>query len=72
MAHAHGSGGTGFVHVDSVSLDNVEIPRFALQLFVEKFLQPQYPDIGLDSRFQLPDRIQSATLGEHKLTVVQK
>lgn len=72
LAHAHGSGGTGFVHVDSVSLDNVEIPRFVLRLFVEKFLQPQYPDIGLDSRFQLPDRIQDATLGEHKLTVVQK
>jgi hypothetical protein len=71
-AHAHGSGGTGFVHVDSVSLDGVEIPRFALQLFVEKYLQPQYPDIGLDSRFQLPDRIESVHVGEHKVTVVQK
>ena len=72
VAHAHGAGSTGFVHVDSVSLDGVEIPRFALQLFVEKFLQPQYPDVGLDSRFRLPDRIASATVGEHKLTVLQK
>lgn len=72
VAHAHGSGGAGFVHVDSVSLDNVEIPRFALQLFVEKFLEPTYPDIGLDSGFQLPDRIQSATVGEQKVTVVQR
>ena len=72
IAHAHGAGGEGFVHVDSVSFDGVEIPRFALQLFVEKYLQPQYPDVSLDSRFQLPDRIESATVGEHKLAVVQK
>jgi hypothetical protein len=72
VAHAHGAGGTGFVHIDSVSLDEIEIPRFALQLFVEKYLQPQYPDIGLDSRFKLPNRIQSASAGEHKLTVTQK
>ncbi len=72
VAHAHGSGGEGFVSVDSVSLDNVEIPRFVLQLFVSKYLQPKYPDIGLDSRFKLPNRITTATIGEHKLTIVQR
>lgn len=72
IAHAHGTGGEGFVHVDSVSLDGVEIPRFVLQLFVDKYLRPQYPDIGLDSRFKLPDRIIGAVVGAHKLTVVQK
>ena len=72
VAHAHGAGGAGFVHVDSVSLDGVEIPHFALELFVEKYLQPKYPDVGLDSKFQLPDRIANATVGEHTLTVVQK
>ncbi|HZP16452.1 MAG TPA: hypothetical protein VFB00_00705, partial [Terriglobales bacterium] len=34
--HAHGAGGQGYVHVDSVALDGVEVPRFLLQLFVEK------------------------------------
>jgi len=72
VAHAYGTGGEGLVHVDSVSLDGIEIPRFALQLFAEKYVQPRYPDIGLDSKFQLPDRITSATAGAHKLTVVQK
>jgi hypothetical protein len=72
IAHAHGTGGEGFVHVDSVSLDGVEIPRFALQMFVDKYLHPKYPDIGLDSRFQLPNRIATATVGTHTLTVVQK
>ena len=72
QAHAQGSGGTGTVHVDSVILDGAEIPRFLLQLFVEKYLQPKYSDVGLDSRFALPDRIDTATIGRHLLTVTQK
>jgi hypothetical protein len=71
-AHASGRAGQGLVHVDSVALDGVEIPRFALQLFVDKYLQPKYPEVGLDSRFRLPDRIDNATVGVHKLSVVQK
>ena len=71
-AHAHGTGGFGYVQVDSVTLDGVEIPRFALQLFLEKFLQPKYPGVGVDSKFTLPDRIDTATVGLHTLTVVQK
>ena len=72
VAQAHGSGGVGYVQVDSGSLDGVEIPRFVLQLFVEKFLQPKYPGIGLDSKFALPDRIDTAAVGSHTLTIVQK
>ena len=41
VAHAHGAGGQGYVHVDSVALDGVEIPQFVLELFVEKFLHAQ-------------------------------
>jgi len=72
VAHAHGAGGQGYVHVDSVSLDGVEIPEFVLELFVEKYLQPKNPQIGLDSEFALPDRIDTATVGLHKLIVTQK
>jgi hypothetical protein len=72
VAHAHGAGGQGFVNVDSVALDGVSIPRFALQLFVEKYVQPKYPNIGMNSRFALPDRIDTATVGLHKLSVTQK
>jgi len=72
VAHAHGAGGQGYVHVDSVSLDGVEIPEFVLELFVEKYLQPKNPQIGLDSQFALPDRIDTATVGLHKLIVTQK
>ena len=72
VAHARGSGGQGRVNVDSVALDDTEIPRFILQIFVDKFLKPKYPNVGLDSTFKLPAKIDLAIVGEHKLTVTQK
>ena len=71
-AHAYGAKGEGFVHVDSVSLDGVEVPQFVLQLFVEKYLKPKYPNIGLDSRFALPARVDATTVGLHRVTLSQK
>ena len=70
--HAYAARGEGVVHVDSVSLDGVEVPQFVLQLFVEKYLKPKYPNIGLDSRFALPARVDAATVGLHRVTVTQK
>ena len=72
VAHAEATGGVGSVEVDSVSLDGVEIPRFVLQLFVANYIQPKYPNLGLDSTFRLPERIDQATVGVHALTVTQK
>ena len=72
VAHAHGAEGRGHVHVDSVSIDDMEVPHFVLQLFVDKFLTPKYPDLGIDSQFALADRIDSATVGSHELTIIQK
>lgn len=72
VAHARGVNHTGYVEVDSVALDGVEIPRFVLQVFVQKYLQPKYPNIGLNSQFALPAKIDTATVGQNKLTVTQK
>ena len=71
-AHAYSARREGVVHVDSVSLDGVEVPAFVLEMFVEKYLKPKYPDIGIDSRFALPARVDSATVGLHQVTVIQK
>ena len=70
--HAYGARNEGLVHVDSVFLDGVEIPRFALEMFVEKYLMPKYPTVGLDSRFALPARVDTVTIGLHKVTMTQK
>jgi len=72
VAHAHGAGHLGYVAVDSVSLDGVDIPRFVLQLFVEKYLTPKYRDVGLNSRFSLPYKIDTAVVGRNQLTITQK
>jgi len=72
VAHAHGKGGVGYVHVDSVSIDGVEVPQIALQFFVDRYIKPKHPEIGIDSRFQMPDRIDSAAVGGHQVTLVQK
>ncbi len=71
-AHAYGRGGQGYVHVDSVSLDGIDVPNFVLELFVRKYIQPHNPAIGIDSRFKLPDRIDSATVGQHQVTLLQR
>ncbi len=72
VAHAKGLHGQGIVHVDSVSLDGTEIPRFILELFVEHYLKPRYPEIGLDSQFRLQSRIDNAIVGSNQVTLVQK
>jgi len=71
-AHASGTGGNGQVHIDSVSLDGVGVPRVALEYFVEKYVTAKHPGIGLDSQFKLPYRIDTATVGDRQLTVTQK
>jgi hypothetical protein len=70
--HAYGQGGQGYVHVDSVALDGMVVPQFVLRLFVEKYIAPKYPNLGIDSKFALPDRIDSAVVGQHQVTLIQK
>jgi hypothetical protein len=72
QASAYGSTGKGFVHVNSVSLDGVQVPGFVLQLFIDKYLRPKYPQVGLDSEFNLPARIDAAVIGSRTLTITQK
>lgn len=69
---AAGSGGQGRVHVREVSIDGFTVPRMALEYFVGKYITPKYPNVGMDSQFHLPDKIDLATVGYHKLTVTQK
>lgn len=71
-ADAAASGGQGKVHVRTASIDGVEVPRIALEYFLSKYVTPKYPNVGMDSTFQLQDRIDSAIIGYHKLTVTQK
>jgi hypothetical protein len=71
-AHALGANGTGQVHIDSVSLDGIAVPRIALEYFVDHYIHPKYPDLGIDSIFKLPNRIDHAEVGSHQVTIVQR
>jgi hypothetical protein len=71
-AHAQGSDGIGQVHIDSVSLDGVDVPRMALEYFVDRYIHPKYPDLGIDSQFKLPNKINQAEVGSHQVTIIQR
>jgi hypothetical protein len=71
-ADAAGSGREGRVHVREVAIDGFSVPRMALEYFVSKYITPKYPNVGIDSQFQLPNKIDVATVGYHKVTVTQK
>ena len=70
--HAHAERGLGYVRVDRVMIDGVEVPEIALQFFIDRFIKPKHPELGLDSRVQMPDRIDNAVVGQHRVTLVQK
>jgi hypothetical protein len=71
-ALASGSGRKGRVHIDSIDMDGVTVPRMALQFFLDHYIRPRYREVGMDSVFALPARIDTATVGDHQLLLTQK
>lgn len=71
-SNAAASGGEARVRIGEVTLDGLTVPRMALEYFVSKYLTPKYPNVGMDSTFRLPDRIDTAIIRYHKLTLTQK
>jgi hypothetical protein len=71
-AHGQGANGIGQVHIDSVSLDGIAVPRMALEYFVDHYIRPKYPNLGIDSTFKLPNKINQADVGSHEVTLIQR
>lgn len=71
-ATASAQNGQGHVVVQSVSIDGVGVPHLALELFVKKYITPKYPNVGLDNTFQMPDRIDAATVGNDNALLTQR
>lgn len=72
VAQAAGSHGTGTITVQHVELDGIEIPQMMLQFFVDRYLKPKYPNVGLTSTFKLPLHIDSAVVESGKTELRQK
>ena len=71
-AQATGSESTGSIREQLVSLDGVEVPQMLLQLFVQRYLTPKYPNVGITSTFKLPLRIDSAVVESGRVRLIQK
>ena len=72
VASAQAQGGEAQVHVQSVSIDDVNIPRMALEFFVDHYLKPKYPNVGLDTTFEPGYRVDTAKVAPHQIAIVQK
>ena len=72
VAQASGNGRQGRVHINSIDIDGVNVPRMALQYFLDRYVRPKHPEVGMDSVFALPERIDTATIGDHQLIITQK
>lgn len=71
-ANASAQNGQGHVNIQTVSIDGVGVPHLALELFVDKYLKPKYPNVGLENDFQMPDRIDTATVGNDNTVLTQR
>ena len=71
-AKAEGEGGMAHVSVQSVAIDGIPVPRMALQLFLERYVQPKYPNVKLDGDYALPAHIHTVTIAQDKGVVTQK
>ena len=72
VSDAVGAYGDGTIHIQSVDLDGVEIPQWALDWFVGRYVTPRYPNVGMTSTFKLPLRIDSAVLETGKVRLQQR
>ena len=72
VAEASGSGGRTHVNVRSVSLDGVSIPRMALEMFIEKWVNPKYPSVKLEGEYKLPARLDTVRIATRQGIVTQK
>ncbi len=72
VADASGASGVGTIHVQTVEMDGVAVPQFALEFFVQHYITPKYHNVGITSTFKLPLRIDSAIVETGKVRLLQR
>lgn len=72
VAEASGTNGIATIKAQTIELDGTAIPDWVLQLFVQRFITPRYPNVGMTSTFKLPLRIQTARVEGGKVVLEQK
>jgi len=72
VAQAAGVNGVATLQVQTVEMDGNEVPRWALDFFVQRYLTPRYPNVGMTSTFKMPLRIDNATVETGRVRLTQK
>jgi hypothetical protein len=72
VAEAAGVNGIATIKTQTVELDNVAVPEWALEFFVQRYLTPRYPNVGMTSTFKMPLRIQTARVETGKVVLEQR
>lgn len=72
VAAASGSNGVATIKTQTVELDNIAVPQWALEFFVQRYITPRYPNVGTTSTFKLPLRIQTATIETGRVRLEQR
>ena len=72
VAAASGENGVATIKAQTVELDGAAIPEWALEFFVEKYITPRYPNVGMTSTFKMPLRIQTARVESGKVVLEQR
>lgn len=72
VADASGASGVGAIHVQTVEMDGVAVPQFALEFFVQHYITPKYHNVGITSTFKLPLRIDNAIVEAGKVRLIQR
>jgi hypothetical protein len=69
---ASGSNGQGTVTIETLKLDGVPVPKSALQYLIQHYVKPKYPNAGMTSTFNLPEKIETATVQQSQVALTQK
>lgn len=72
VAEASGANGVATIKAQTVELDGAAIPEWALEFFVQKYITPRYPNVGMTSTFKMPLRIQTAKVESGKVVLQQR
>jgi hypothetical protein len=72
VAEATGANGVATIKTQTVELDGAAIPEWALDFFIQHYVTPRYPNVGMTSTFKMPLRIQTAKVESGKVVLEQR
>jgi hypothetical protein len=72
VADGEGTNGVATIKVQTVEMDDVAIPQWALEFFLQHYITPKYHNVGMTSTFPIPLRVQTATVEAGKVRLEQR